>query len=167
MRKRSIRDRGVRKTRKVLDLDITSLLDILVILLVFLLKSYDATGVILNVSDEIALPNSVSQSISTSGVVVQVSPGKIWIDDKEIVNEESKNIRSGGVIRPLFDELVAKKNEIKSIQKSVENAPKFTGLVNLVIDKSLKYNYVKTIMRTCAEAGYQQYKFVVMGQESF
>ncbi len=167
MRKNSIRHRGVRKTRQVLDLDITSLLDILVILLVFLLKSYDATGIILNVSEEITLPSSMSQSMSTNGVVVQVSPGKIWIDDKEIVNEESRNVRSGGVIRPLFDELVAKKNEIKSIQKSVENAPKFTGLVNLIIDKSLKYNYVKMIMRTCAEAGYQKYKFVVRGEEQF
>ncbi len=165
MRKNSIRNRGVRRKNKVLDLDITSLLDILVILLVFLLKSYDATGIILNVSDEITLPLSQSQSVSSEGVVVQVSPQKIWIDDDEIVNQNTRNPISRGIIQPLYDELVSKKNEIKSIQKTVENAPKFTGLVNLVVDKTLKYNYVKTIMRTCAEAGYQKYKFVVRGVE--
>ena len=153
MRRNNIRNRGVRTKRKVLDLDITSLLDILVILLVFLLKSYDATGIILNVSDEITLPVSESQSVSSEGVVIQVAPGKIWIDDEEIVNQDSKRVIRGGIVQPLYDQLVSKKNEIKSIQKTVENAPKFTGLVNLVIDKTLKYNYVKTIMRTCAEAG--------------
>ena len=40
MRRNSIRNRGVRRKSKVLDIDITSLLDILVILLVFLIKSY-------------------------------------------------------------------------------------------------------------------------------
>ena len=50
-------------------------------------------------------------------------------------------------------------------QNNVEGAKKFTGLVNLVIDKTLKYNYVKTIMRTCAEAGYSKYKFIVRGVE--
>ena len=165
MRKNSIRNRGVRRKNKVLDLDITSLLDILVILLVFLLKSYDATGIILNVSDEITLPLSQSQSVSSEGVVVQVSPKKIWIDDEEIVNQNTRKPITRGIIQPLYDELVSKKNEIKSIQKTVANAPKFTGLVNLVVDKTLKYNYVKTIMRTCAEAGYQKYKFVVRGVE--
>ncbi|MAE59502.1 MAG: hypothetical protein CME69_11510 [Halobacteriovorax sp.] len=165
MRRNSIRNRGVRRKSKVLDIDITSLLDILVILLVFLIKSYDATGVIFKISEEITLPTSQSQARNTTGVVVQVSPQKIWIDDEEIVNQDTKRAIRGGIVQPLYDQLVAKKNDIKMIQNNVEGAKKFTGLVNLVIDKTLKYNYVKTIMRTCAEAGYSKYKFIVRGVE--
>lgn len=167
MRKRSIRSRGLRRKKEVLDLDITSLLDILVILLVFLLRSYDSTGVILNIPKDISLPTSQSKSINQQGVVVQVSPTTIWVDDKEILNTEDPSgarAAKGKVITPLYDELVTKKNEIKRIAQMTPNAEKFSGLVNLVIDKSLKYSYVKKLMHTCASAGYQKYKFVVMGQ---
>ncbi|OIQ16716.1 MAG: hypothetical protein BM556_13715 [Bacteriovorax sp. MedPE-SWde] len=169
MRKRSIRHRGQRRKKGVIDLDITSLLDILVILLVFLLRSYDSTGVILNIPKDIKLPHSASQSLNKNGVVVQVSPNIIWVDDKEVLNTEKKSGRiygqRGRLILPLYNELMTKKNQIKRIAKTTPNAEKFSGMVNLVIDKSLKYKYVKKLMHTCAEAGYQKYKFVVMAQE--
>jgi biopolymer transport protein ExbD len=169
MRKRSIRDRGARRKKSLVDVDITSLLDILVILLVFLLRSYDSTGVILNVPKDIELPKSESHSVRKSGVVVQVSPSIIWVDDKEVVNTETykgKVFSNGGrVILPLYNELVEKKNEIKRIAKTTPNADKFSGMVNLVIDKTIKYSYIKKLMHTCAEAGYQKYKFIVLGKE--
>lgn len=146
-----------------MDVDITSLLDILVILLVFLLRSYDSTGVILNVPKDISLPKSASQSINKTGVVVQVSPDKIWVDDKEVLNAENSSYK-GRVIPPLYDELVKKKNEIKRIARMTPNADQFSGVVNLVIDKTIKYTYIKKLMHTCAEAGYGKYKFVVMGE---
>lgn len=164
MRKRSIRHRGIRKKKGVIDVDITSLLDILVILLVFLLRSYDSTGVIMNIPKDISLPTSASQSINKTGVVVQVSPNKIWVDDKEVL-DSSKKLPRGKIIYPLYNELVTKKNEIKRIARTTPNADKFSGMVNLVIDKTLKYSYVKKLMHTCAEAGYQKYKFVVMSKE--
>ncbi len=168
MRKGSIRFRGVRKKKEVIDLDITSLLDILVILLVFLLRSYDSTGVILNIPKDIIIPTSKSSSLNNNGVVVQVSPKNIWVDDKEVVNTETTSkIYSSDrrLILPLFNELVSKKNEVQRIAKTTPNADSFSGVVNLVIDKTVKYSYIKKLMHTCAEAGFQKYKFVVMGQE--
>ncbi|EQC44757.1 biopolymer transporter ExbD [Bacteriovorax sp. Seq25_V] len=168
MRKGSIRFRGVRKKREVIDIDITSLLDILVILLVFLLRSYDSAGVILNIPKDIVIPTSQSSSLNNNGVVVQVSPKNIWVDDKEVVNNETTSkIYSADrrLILPLYNELVSKKNEVQRIAKTTPNADKFSGVVNLVIDKTVKYSYIKKLMHTCAEAGFQKYKFVVMGQE--
>ena len=169
MRKRSIRDRGIRRKKEPFDIDITSLLDILVILLVFLIRSYDTTGVILNIPEGITIPSSVSQSINQQGVIVQVSPKIIWVDDKEVHNTETYKGRlysqGGRLILPLYNELVAKRTEIENVAKSTTSAKKFSGIVNLVVDKSLKYKYVKKLMHTAAEAGFQKYKFVVLGQE--
>lgn len=168
MRKRSIRFRNIRRKKEVVDIDITSLLDILVILLVFLLRSYDSTGIILNIPKDIVIPVSKSSSINQNGVVVQVSPKIIWVDDKEVINTEtSSNIYSPDkkTILPLFNALVLKKNEIQRVAKATPNAQKFSGVVNLIVDKSIKYSYVKKLMNTCAKAGFQQYKFVVMSQE--
>ncbi|OUR98922.1 hypothetical protein A9Q84_05790 [Halobacteriovorax marinus] len=168
-RSRSISSRGrARKKKGMMELDITSLLDILVILLVFLLKNYNSSGVVLNVPKGITLPNSQSSSVNTSGIIVQVSPTTIWVDDKVVLESSNDNLskdRTGRRIIPLFNELVKKKEIIKQVEKTSPNAKKFSGVVNLVIDKSIKYSYIKKLMYTSASAGFGKYKFVVMGEE--
>ncbi len=166
---RSIRNRVKRVKKEVMDIDITSLLDILVILLVFLLKSYNSSGVVLNVPQGIKLPESASRELNTSGIIVQVAPETIWVDSKEVYQQETYSGRlhdhSGRRIIPLFNELVRKKQTIKQIEKSSPHAKKFSGIINLIIDKSIKYSQIKKVMYTCAEAGFKTYKFVVLGDE--
>ena len=165
---RSIRNRGRRNKKGPVDIDITSLLDILVIMLVFLLKSYNTTGVILNVPKDITLPTSNSSDVNTSGVVVQVSPSTIGVDDQVILDKEDPkgNPYDQGKRRiiPLYNELVKKKRIIKQVEKSSPEAQKFSGIINLIVDKTIKYSEVKKILYTAAEAGYRSYKFVVLGE---
>lgn len=168
-RVRSISGRGrTRRKKKSFEIDITSLLDILVILLVFLIKNYNASGIVLNVPKGIELPTSKSQSLNTSGIIVQVSPTTIWVEDKIVLEAQKDTLaedRTGRRIIPLFNELVKRKEIIKQIEKSSPNAKKFSGVVNLVVDKTIKYSYIKKLMYTAAEAGFGKYKFVVMTQE--
>lgn len=170
MRRIPIRKRIKRKKTQVLDLDITSLLDILVILLVFLLKSYNSSGVVFNVPKGISLPRSTSQNINNAGVIVQVSTTAIYVDDKVVLDIQStqgkKIFNKGNVIIPLFEELNKKKKTFKQVAKSSENANDFSGIVNLIVDKSIKYNFLKKLLNTCASAGFQKYKFVVLGEDS-
>lgn len=166
MGSRRIQSRRRRKTPQALDLDITSLLDILTILLVFLIQSYNASGVIINVPDGITLPRSITDSQNTFGVNVQVSADKIWVDDKEVLNTASMPEKiydnDGRRIISLYNELVRVKENIKRSEKTSPDAKKFSGIANLVIDKTLKYNYVKRVMFTCADAGFKEFKFVVL-----
>lgn len=177
-RNRSIRNKK-RPRRNSENIDITSLLDILVILLVFLLKSYNSSGVVLNVPKGITLPDSKSDTPNTAGIMIQVSKEKIYVDDKTILDNENppqKIFGEGGrMIVPLYNTLVQKKEEIKTLSKQVnlvagvedddENKKKFTGIANLIIDKTIKYSYVKKIMYTCAAAGFKEYKFIVLGED--
>lgn len=165
-RARSLKNRRGKKNKHI-DVDITSLLDILTILMVFLLQSYNSSGVVINVPKEIDLPRSSSESMSTFGVNIQVSKNQIWVDDKEVVNTETTDADQlfddgGRRIIPLFDQLVKIKETIKQSQKLSPNAKPFSGVANLVVDKSLKYTYLKKVMYTCAAAGYKEFKFVVM-----
>ncbi|GAB4009495.1 MAG: hypothetical protein Fur0010_00180 [Bdellovibrio sp.] len=169
-RKRSIRFRGRRQKIAGIDIDITSLLDILTIMLVFLLQSYNSSGVIFSVPKEIKLPNSESLNMNTSGVNVHATKDKIWVDDKEVLNLSKGDRRyldqGNRRIIPLYSELVNKKQTIKRVASQAPNAAPFSGIVNLILDKSLTYSEVKRIMYTCAEAGFRQYKFVVLGVEN-
>lgn len=168
-RTRSILTQKRKMKKSLIDLDITSLLDILVILLVFLLQSYNSSGVTVNIPTGIELPLSSSQSLNKPGVVIQVSKDEIWVESISVVKSEemkNKNIDQGGKrIIPLYNELVKKKKQIEEVSKRVQNANEFTGVVNLVVDKSIKYSLVKKIMYTAASAGFKEFKFVVMGEE--
>lgn len=159
-----------KKKNQVFDIDITSLLDILTILLVFLVQSYNSSGVTINVPDGITLPSSSSESLNTQGVNIQVSANKIWVDDKEVLNTETMPgqlfDQGGRRLIPLFNELVKVKETIKRSELLSPNATKFSGIANLVVDRTLKYSYVKKIMFTCAEAGFKDFKFVVMTQDN-
>jgi biopolymer transport protein ExbD len=165
---RSIRNRGRRGKNEPFELDITSLLDILVILLVFLLKSYNSSGVSHNIPSEVQLPNSASISLSSPGTRIQVSPDMIWVDDKLVVDLKKAPRRmydhKGKRIIPLYNELTRIRSMISQVAKST-GAKKFSGNAQLIIDKSLKYSYLKKLMYTCATAGYKEYKFVVRGTE--
>ena len=168
-RNRSIRKNSRRKN-KSFDINITSLLDILVILLIFLIKSYNSSGITMNIPEGIKLPHSESSNINTAGVMIQVSKDKIWVDSKTILDTENlpKHIydQGGRRIIPLFDELSRKKEEVKNLNLQTNNkTKKFSGIVNLIVDKTLKYSYIKKIMYTCAAAGFKEYKFVVMANE--
>lgn len=156
-----------RKKENVFDIDITSLLDILTILLVFLLQSYNSSGVVINVPKGIELPRSASESLNNFGVNIQVSKTNIWVDDTEVLNAETSDPANtfdegGRRIVPLYNELVKIKETIKASEKLSPDAKKFSGIANLVVDKSLKYSYLKRVMYTCAAAGYKEFKFVVM-----
>lgn len=169
-RKRSIRNKKRSRKDRSFEIDITSLLDILVILLVFLLKSYNSSGVTLEIPKEIKIPDSNSQSLNQAGVMIQVSKEKIWVDSETILDAANspKNIYDQGNRRivPLYDSLVKKIEGIKNLHKQEPDiAVKFTGVANLIIDKTIKYSYVKKIMYTCAAAGFKKYKFVVLAKE--
>lgn len=169
MAKRASKFTNRRKKNQVLDIDITSLLDILTIILVFLLQSYNSSGVIINVPKDINLPRSASESLNNFGVNVQVSKSQIWVDDVEVVNSNSTDKaqlfdEGGRRIVPLYNELVKIKETIKQSEKLSPQAAKFSGVANLVIEKSLKYDYLKRVMYTCAAAGFKEFKFVVLTQ---
>jgi len=170
MPRRASRFRRSGNKNQVFDIDITSLLDILTILLVFLLQSYNSSGVIINVPKEIDLPRSASESLNSFGVNIQVSKTQIWVDDKEVLNASSdtprENVYDEGNRRivPLYNELVRIKETIKQSEKLSPQAKKFSGIANLVVDKTLKYTELKRVMYTCASAGFKEFKFVVLTQ---
>jgi len=159
-----------KKKIKQLDVDITSLLDILVILLVFLLKSYNPTDLKLDVVKNVTLPNSVSKTLGHTAVTIQVTSERdYWIDNKKIgLLEEGASEYS-----TLLELLKAKKEELVTLEKSKrvpssqvakEAKSKVSKKINLVFDQSLPYKVIQKIMHTSALAGFTEFKFIVQGR---
>ncbi len=153
MKKMFFGDKGRRKSEPM-EIDITSLLDILVILLVFLLKSYNASNLKLDLVKNLAIPDSDARKLGAHSVIVQVDKdNNIWLKRKRI-----GNVNSGAQkIESLYAALESEQKVYKEQNKKANKA------INLVFDKELSYKKMKKIMHTSSLAGYTEFKFIVQG----
>lgn len=161
---------------KELDVDITSLLDILVILLVFLLKSYNASDLKLEVAKNIELPTSKSSQLGNMAVIVQVSGEKdIWINNRKIgrylASTDDEKIE---ILYSALEEEGKKQDEvIKDLETTVSTTTSDKGAlatrkanrkrVNIVMDQAVPYEVLRRVMHTSALAGFPEFKFIVQG----
>ena len=147
------------KKREAMAVDITSLLDILVILLVFLLQSYNASNLQLDLVDNISPPGSQARDLGEDSVIIQVNSDKeIWFEYEKL----NEKVRDGEITRSLLEKLKTyQTHENKDHTK--EESPK---RVNLVFDKNLPYSTMQTVMQTAAKAGHSNFNFIVMADHS-
>ena len=137
-----------------MEIDITSLLDILVILLVFLLKSYNASDLKLDLVKNLTVADSKARKLGSQNIIIQVDKlSNIWVDNKRI-----------GRIPASMDEIPSLLSILKSkdlSDKKLKNTKQKS--INLVFDKSTPYNSLQKIMHTSTVAGFTQFKFIVQG----
>jgi biopolymer transport protein ExbD len=171
---RNRRKSVMNKKKKELDVDITSLLDILVILLVFLLKSYNPSDLKLEVKNNLDMPKSVSKKLGNMSVTIQVSKDRlVFVNNKKI----GKLSKSASNVAFLEKELKKhreddqkkisefKSRAVSSIDKeALEKKMKSQKQVNIVMDKDLSYAVMQKVMHSSATAGYPKFKFIVMGK---
>jgi biopolymer transport protein ExbD len=144
-----------KRVREAVDVDITSLLDILTILLVFLLKSYNASDLKLDLTKNLDMAESEAKEITKFAPVVQVNKEEVVF----LNNKDLGRLPASGDMTNLTEELKALKlaNDSKNKQK---NKPE---LINLIFDKDMDYQVVQRVMHLSALAGYSQFKFIVKG----
>lgn len=150
--------------KKPLELDITSLLDILVILLVFLLKTYNPEDTILKLVDNLKLPFSESRATREEVVTLQIDRNRVmWLREMKI-----------GVLKKSMegDRIKSLSSALDKIRKERTRGPaskndKMRGKINIVMDKDLPYSVLKNIMYTSGLSGFDKFKFVIQSNEDF
>jgi len=146
------------REKQQVEVDITSLLDILTILLVFLLKSYNASDLKLDLTKGLEMADSDSKHMTRFAPVVQVNKdAQVFLNNKEI-----GRLPASGEMIVLTERL--KLEKIKTEEKNKTIKQKYNPeLVNLVFDKGMDYEIVQRVMHDSALAGYSQFKFIVKG----
>ena len=163
------RGRGRIVREKNVTLNITSMMDMFTIILVFLLRSYSAEGSILTNADDLVLPNSESK-MKPEDVNLQlaVSHDMVLVDNRAAVpTEDVRNI-------PLDDPdpVIPKLQEILQAHYSQEEEMVKLGALNKVegkivvqVDKNISFDVLFKIMNTCGKVGYNNMNFAVMERE--
>jgi biopolymer transport protein ExbD len=187
----SIRSRrGHRRVKKHFELQLTSMMDVFVIILVFLLKSYATSFNNFASVQGIKLPISGSPDNPPDSLQVIVTPEAITFEGNHVVefvqtagdagspdaqytfkdedlDPKERKLR----IVPLFDALTEakEKSEIlrtKSKARDAEGKPlPFDGILAIQADKRVRYDTVRRIMYTAAAAGYKTFRFLALKRD--
>tara|TARA_B100001248_G_C27399566_1_gene468972 strand:+ start:10333 stop:10842 length:510 start_codon:yes stop_codon:yes gene_type:complete len=152
-------------------LQLTAMVDMFTVLLVFLLKSYTTSSVRVNPVDDLRLPASTAQKEPAEALKLVVSTKGIYVDDKKIldikdgkISDDSLDQSDANFIRPLYNELDAMAKNAEDLQAQNPEA-KFTGAYILQADQSLSYSTLRKVIYTSMLAGYADLKLGSMGLE--
>lgn len=175
---RSIRSRSRRKRlTNDFDLQLTSMLDIFVIILVFLLKAYVSTSTNFSTTRNLALPVSISPDVPELSNQIFIARDAILLDQEKVVNLVGAKLKSSDLdrdrltIRPLFAALMKareKENAMKSNvaataeKKKVDSGKEFSAAIAIQTDRQAPYDLIRKVIYTAALAGYGEFRLLAM-----
>lgn len=186
---RSIRSRrGRRKINKDFELQLTSMMDVLVIIVVFLLKSYSATLNTFSTVPGMQLPISKSEDSPPDSLQVIITPEAMTFENERILEfvQTAASLDSTDAryefrrtdldegnrrIVPLYDALIKARDKaelLRARSKSRDekgNPLPFEGILAIQADKRVQYDTVRRVMYTAAAAGYKVFRFLAIRNE--
>jgi len=149
------------KRQEEAGLIITSLIDVFVIVLTFLMRTISAEGNLMTSADNLVLPMSQrSKSPTEVSLTIIADQKNLTVDDKVLMTTESVRKQDSLLIKPVLDVLTKKRDEEKHAEMMglIKEA---TGKVVVQFDKNTPYDIVTKVMATCGYAGYNNIKFAV------
>ena len=153
-----------------LELSITSLLDIMTILLVFMLMNFATNPMNINPTGDMNLVKSTElHQTHEQMTALAITQNHILVEDKPVVQIKQGKVSSrakrdgedGFVITPLFDALKTAADHQKRISRGNE-AVKFKGRLLVIGDENVPYRLLSEILYTAGQAEYGEFEFAVI-----
>ena len=169
---------GAVKRNVVAVLQLTAMVDMFTVLVVFLLQNYASTNQILPLAEQIDLPKASSVKELKPSLVVVLSQEYLAFNEQKISSFEEVKQSKDFEILPLL-EIVKKKIEdlsqekkpsaeedveTASAEKDQETDPNYR--VTLQVDKEIDFLSVKKVLYTLTAAGIQTVNFAVVKVKS-
>jgi biopolymer transport protein ExbD len=158
----SIRRRRRKRGEGTVRLNITSMIDMFTLMVVFLLKNYSAQGQLVTPATNLLLPTSSIEKNAGEALSVKVSQTNVMVENTIVIDAtgfqavlEQKDF----MIQPLYEVL---KKYSEEARKSAEMfKTEFSGKISIQGDVAIPYNVLTRIMYTCGQAGYPIMNLVV------
>ena len=140
---------------------ITSLIDVFVIVLLFLMRTISAEGNLMTSADNLVLPMSQRSKSPTEVSLTIIGDQKsITVDDAVLANTEAVRKQDSLIVAPVLSVLIKKREEERKAEL-LGIIKEATGKVVVQFDKNTPYDIVTKVMATCGYAGYNNIKFAV------
>lgn len=159
--------RGSRRDESGGSLNINSMMDIMVIILVFLLKSYGDEPLKVQAED-LKAPSSMAELQPKDMTTITITQKAILVDDAKAVDVKrggvDKSQKRGGedgmLINPLFEDLNAAVKQKKREKELMRQ--KYEPTATIIADQAIPYRLVTEVMYTAGQAELSQFKIAVI-----
>ncbi|MFP2898856.1 ExbD/TolR family protein [Corallococcus sp. 4LFB] len=173
MRYRRALTRKKRKEREaaseVKELNITAMMDMMTIILVFLLKSFASSSAAITASEDVRPPVSSTRATPKDTVAITITPKNILVGDREVVRLKDGRIPEaqlqGRLVLGLDAQLKKEVSKLKFIAERNPAAP-FSHELSVIADKMVPYDLLLTVLYTAGENELQNYRFIVLQRDS-
>jgi biopolymer transport protein ExbD len=138
-------------------LSITSMMDMMTIILIFLLRSFSTDDLVIAPSSDLRLPLSTATERPTVHAVVSVSASGIKLDGEPIADTGSAAAASGpAALRiPALINALREKAQRGSVDSKVD------GEVLIACDRDTRFEVLRRVLYSAGEAGFPRYRFAV------
>jgi biopolymer transport protein ExbD len=143
------------------DLQLTSMVDMFTLLVIFLLSNFSASGDVLFMSKEIQLPTASHGTEIERAPVVAITDNFIGLEGQKVVDVDQIAHDEILNIQQLEDNL----RDLKKREEFVHQLDKdhqFQGKINIQADKRTHFKIIKRVMYSCAMAGYGNINFAIL-----
>jgi biopolymer transport protein ExbD len=150
---------------EIKELNITAMMDMMTIILVFLIKSYSASSITVTASEDVRPPVSTTRIIPKDTIAITVTPRSILVGDKKKVELVNMQVQKGDLdgkrILPLDAALAKEVEKLKYIAERNPNAP-FNREVAIIGDKRVPYELLSSVLYTAGQNELENFRFVVI-----
>ena len=158
-------------------LQLTAMVDMFTVLVVFLLQNYAVTDQILPLSERLALPQASSVKELKPSHVVILSEGNITLNTEDLGSLASETSTDKWVFEPLKTRMIAlikqsaegreaflisQLKKLKDTPEDEDKAKKAPFRVTIQADEETQFVLIKRIMFTLTEAGIKEMNFAVV-----
>ena len=158
------RRRGERKLagQSISHLNLTPMMDIMTMLLVFLVKSFAEEPENININLKLRPPESSTQVMMEAATKVTVTEDMVLVDEKEILPTAEIAAGQGGQasIPLLRDALLERADHLKALEN--RGGTIFDGRLLVVAHETTPYSVITSVLVTAGESKFSEYKLVVM-----
>lgn len=157
------------KAEEEAKLNITSLMDIVSIIVVYLLKSYGSDPVVIMPTAGQKIPMSKADSPIQDGIPVYISKRAINFNSKNLIElDENGEVKPSDVqnhlIGDLYDAMAEEADKAKQMAANKNAEDGWSGRIILVGDQSLRFSTLVDVMYTAGRAEFREYAFCVIQQ---
>lgn len=173
--------RKARRAPEAAGLNITSMMDMMTIILVFLLKNFGTNATPISPSEQFRLPTSTSTAMPEVAVDLVVARTQILVDGLPVVDLEElpdpevpgrtlvavpEVEKRGQVITRLHERLLEKATTAEALAlQSGDEAHAFQGRIRIQGDRQLPFSVLREVMYTAGQARFGEFSFVVYRAE--
>ena len=141
----------------------TSMMDILTVLLLFLLKSFVVEGEALTPVPGVNLPESTSETTPQASIVIAIFDDAVMMDGEVVVTISRAVAEDDLFIELLGRRLDAARDKTMEIARRRGVEEEFRGRVSIQGDRNIDFEILQRVMYTCSMSGFEEISLAVIG----